>query len=300
LDRLKAINTFMQIARSGNLARAARELGISRSIVSTHLKQLEDHLGILLVKRTTRSVVLTEAGQEYLNACMSVINGLIEAESRLSADQRGASGHLKCMASMAFGMFQLGPMIPEFVASYPQIRMSLILTDRGFAAEDFLEGDFDLGVSMDNMKDASFISTKIGEVQWIPCAGPDYFHNRPPLLTPADLKDHNCLTHRSYAPDSVWKLFGPGGAEEIRVSGSVFTNSSAVLRDSVLRGTGVAMLPRYSVEEDMAESRLVRVLDRYTGVKRPIYLVYHESRFLPKRARLLIDFLKKKIRTLPL
>jgi DNA-binding transcriptional LysR family regulator len=294
------MSTFVQIAKSGSLARAAHELGTSRSLVSAHLKQLEDHLGVLLFKRTTRNIVLTETGSEYLRSCLELLNGLAAAEGKLASVQQGTAGHLKIMASMAFGTSQLGPILMDFSKEYSDVHVSLILLDRGFDPTDFLEGDYDLGISMDHMKNSAFIRTRIADVRWVLCAGADYSRAHPRISSPADLRKHNCLVHRSHAPESVWKIRGPGDSMNLKVSGSLFTNSALVLRDAVMRGAGIAMLPLYAVQEDLDRGRLKRILPRYSGAPRPLFLVYHSSRYLPHRARLFIEFLKKEIRRRPL
>lgn len=297
MDKLKTVNTFVQVARSGNLARAAKELGLSRSLVSSHLRQLEDHLGILLVKRTTRSLVLTEAGKKYLKSCTAVMNELLAAEGRLAAEQQRISGQLKVMASMAFGTLHLSRIIMDFTHHYKEVRISLILLDRGFAASDFLEGDFDVGLSMDELTEGSLISSKIREMRWIACAGREYSTNRPPLKTLDDLSAHNCLVHRSYSPNSIWRFRGPDGDRDVPVSGSMFTNSAVVLKDAVTANHGIAMLPLYGVRDEIDRGIISRVLPDFEGTTRPLYLVYQDSRYLPYRARVFIDFLKKQLKS---
>ncbi|NLS07352.1 LysR family transcriptional regulator [Rhizobium sp. P32RR-XVIII] len=299
MDRLKIIGTFLQITKSGSLARAAHELGISRSLASAHLKQLEDHLGVLLVRRTTRSLVLTEAGAEYLKSCSALLQGLVEVEGRLAEEQAGERGHLKIMASMGFGNLRLGPAIVEFSKKYPGIHFTLILLGRGFAPSDFFEGDFDLGLSMDDLDDANLINAKIGETDWVLCAGKDYFDSHPAIDKPSDLKAHNCLVHRSYANDSIWRFHRQGETASVRVRGSIFTNSVTFLRDTVVQSAGVAMLPLYAIRHDLAFGTLRQVLPDYECTKRPLYIVYQDSRYLPYRARLFINYLREEFKRKP-
>jgi len=296
VDRLKTINTFVQIAQSLSLSKAAEELGISRALASNHLKLLENHLGVRLVNRTTRQLALTEAGSEYLSFCLDALNSFEEEEARISRLQNEPQGHLKVMASMSFGNLHLAPAITEFTSTYKQVKVSLILSDRSFSPSDFVEGGYDLGISMQSMRDASIVSTKVGEVSWVACVTPKYRDAHTPLKTPHDLAKHNCLVHRSYAPQSVWRFSGPGGRNEIEVKGSLFTNSVIVLRAAVLADSGVAMLPLYCIDNDLTNGALVRVLGNYATPKRPVYLVYPQMRYLPKRVRLFLDFLKDRLK----
>lgn len=296
MDQLKTIATFVQVARSLSLSRAASELGISRSLASNHLKLLEEHLGVTLVRRTTRHLILTGAGSEYLSFCTEMLTQFEAAEARISRVQDEPSGHLKIMVPMTFGSMHLAPIINTFAKRYPEIKTSLILLDRGFSSEDFMNGAFDLGISLKPLKDASTMSTRIGEVRWIPWASQVYLESHPPIDTPEDLQAHNCLVHRSHSPNSVWHFSGPSGRHDVKVSGSLFTNSVLVLRDAVLEHLGVAMLPRYGLPNDLQPKQLRPLLIDYRSHKWPVYIVYPQSRFMPKRTRLLIDLLKQEMK----
>lgn len=296
MDRLKAIGTFVQIAKSQSLSKAADELGISRALASAHLKQLEQHLGVRLLNRTTRHIALTEAGAEYLAFCVEALDNFEAQEARISRLQNEPQGHLKIMASMAFGNLQLAPAITAFTGVYPQVRMSLILSDTSFSPSDFVEGGYDLGISMHLIKDTSIVSSKVGEVTWVACVSPRYAAAHPPIKRPADLATHNCLIHRSHAPDSVWRFTGPGGRSDVAVTGTLFTNSALVLRAAILADAGVAMLPVYGIGDDLDAGRLTQILRGYAAPKRPIYLVYPQARYLPKRTRLFIDFLRQRLK----
>jgi DNA-binding transcriptional LysR family regulator len=295
VDRFKTIGTFVQIAKSQSLSKAADELGISRALASSHLKQLEHHLGVRLINRTTRRLALTEAGTQYLAFCTDALSSFEAQEARITQLQTAPEGHLKLMVSMAFGQ-HLAPAITDFTAQYDRVRISLILSDRSFSPSDFLESGYDLGVSMHPIKDASIVSTKVGDVTWIACATQTYLDTHPAVRSPADLVAHNCLAHRSHAADSIWRFNGPGGRSDIPVTGALFSNSSLVLRAAVRAHAGIAMLPLYSVGRDLDAGRLTRILSDYTGPKRPVYLVYPHIRYVPKRTRLFIDFLRKRLK----
>jgi DNA-binding transcriptional LysR family regulator len=296
MDRLKTISTFVQIAKSHSLSRAADELGVSRALASAHLKSLESHLGVRLVNRTTRHLSLTEAGAEYLAFCNRVLDSFEAEEARIATLQSEPKGHLKIMASMAFGHTQLAPIVSAFTALHRDVKISLIVSDRSFSPTDFVEGGYDLGISMHLIRDASIVSAKVAEGVWLACVSPAYFDEQPAIRRPSDLVDHNCLIHRSHSPDAVWRFHGPTKSEAVTVSGALFTNSSMVLRSAVLAGVGVAMMPAYAIGEDLDEGRLRRILPGWDGGKRPIYVVYPEGRYLPKRTRLFVDFLRRRLK----
>jgi DNA-binding transcriptional LysR family regulator len=270
---------------------------MSRSLASEHLRQLEDELGVRLVNRTTRQLVLTEIGEEYLALCLSALKAFDEADARVNDLQNKIGGSIKVMASMAFAIFQLGPVIVAFNRAYPAITVSLVLFDRSFYADEFIEGGFDVGVSTHPMRDADIISTKIVDASWVPCATRRYLDAHPRLEEPADLAHHTCLLHQTHAPDRTWTFVTSRGKTSVPVSGPLVTNSSVVLRDAVLSNLGIAMLPHYGVRADIEDGRMVRVLPDFDCPARPTFLVYPQTTHLPKRTRLFIDFVRRELKS---
>ena len=296
MDRLKCIRTFVQVARSHGLSTAARELGISKSLASHHLQQLETHLGVRLVNRTTRRVVLTQIGEEYLHLCLKALDGLDAADARISDMQTQVCGEIKVMATMGFATIELAPVMVDFNRLYPDVTASLILFDRPFFADEFIEGAYDVGISMHAMKDTALISTKVGDVTWIPCASAGYLAEHGPVATPQDLERRACIVHKSHAPDRVWQLVGAKSRCDVAVTGPLFTNSLLVLRYAVEQDLGVGMFPAYAVERELASGALVRILPEWRSITRPVFLVYPQASHLPRRTRVFIDYLRKELR----
>lgn len=296
MDRLKAIETFVRIAQSGSLSKAAQELGMSRALASTHLKQLEDHLGARLVNRTTRQLSLTESGQDYLAFCQATLAAFDEAEQAIARSRDEPRGTLKILASMAFANIHLAPVAASFSLEHPDIKLTLIVTDTSFSPFDLIDQGYDLAIWMHAIEDMSIISTKLGDVRWPALASPDYVakHGRP--RRPEDLAAHACLIHRSIAPDSVWRFDGPEGRAAVKVSGPMLTNSVFALRAGALAGVGVTLLPTYFVEDDIAAGRLLEILPGFDIPRRPIYALYPHARYLPLKTRLFIDYLRAYVR----
>lgn len=296
MDRLKAIETFVRIAQTGSLSKAAQELGMSRALASTHLRQLEDHLGARLLNRTTRQLSLTEAGQEYLAFSQATLAAFEDAEQSITRSRDEPRGTLKILASMAFANLHLAPVTAEFSLLHPDIKISLILTDTSFSPFDLIDQGYDLAVWMHAIEDMSIISTKLGEVRWPALASPAYLEKHVRPEHPADLATHPCLLHRSIAPDAMWRFNGPEGQVSVKVSGPLLTNSVFALRAGALAGLGVTLLPTYFIEEDVASGRLVEIFSQYEPPRRPIYILYPHARYLPLKSRLFIDFLRAYVR----
>lgn len=296
MDRLKAIETFVRIALTGSLSKAAQELGMSRALASAHLKQLEDHLGARLMNRTTRQLSLTESGQDYLTFCQATLAAFDEADQAITRSREEPRGTLKILASMAFGNVHLAPVAADFSLAHPDIKISLILTDTSFSPFDLIDQGYDLAVWMHAIEDMSIISTKLGDVRWPVVASPHYLQQNKRPEHPLDLAAHPCLVHRSISADATWRFDGPDGQVSVKVAGPLLTNSVFALRAGVLAGVGVTLLPTYFIEDDLKSGRLVHVLQDYHPPKRPIYVLYPHARYLPLKTRLFIDYLRAYVR----
>jgi hypothetical protein len=296
MDRLKAIESFVRIAQSGSLSKAAQDLGTSRALISSHLKQLEDHLGVRLVNRTTRQLSLTESGHEYLAFCQTTLTAFDEAEQSLARSREEPRGTLKILASMAFANIHLAPVAADFSLAYPDIKISLITTDTSFSPFELIEQGYDLAVWMRPIEDMSIISTKLGDVRWPALASPAYLEKYGRPETPADLSTHTCLLHRSISPDAIWRFTSANGDTSVKVSGPLLTNSVFALRASALAGVGVTLLPTYFIQDVIESGKLVELFPDYGAPRRPIYILYPHARYLPLKTRLFIDFLRAYVR----
>ena len=296
MDRLKAIESFVRIAQTGSLSRAAQDLGTSRALISSHLKQLEDHLGVRLVNRTTRQLSLTESGQEYLTFCQTTLAAFDEAEQSLARLREEPRGTLKILASMAFANVHLAPVAAEFSLAHPDIKVSLITTDTSFSPFELIDQGYDLAVWMRPIEDMSIISTKLGEVRWPALASPAYLEKHGTPKEPGELSHHACLLHRSLSPDAIWRFGNEGETINVKVAGPLLTNSVFALRASALAGVGVTLLPTYFIQDEIESGKLIELFPKYAATRRPIYILYPHARYLPLKTRLFIDFLRAYVR----
>lgn len=293
MDRLKLMETFVRIVRAGSLTKAAVGLSSSRALVSAHLQELENHLGVTLFNRTTRHLALTEIGAEYYDFSVRMLNIFEEEEAAISQLQMEPRDKLNVMASMSFGIY-LGPVIASFIQTYPGISISLTVAD-SFAPRDFLSKGYDVVVWLKKVEDASLIVSKIGEIEWQACASPAYLATKPMPKTPADLVVHNCLLHHSATPSDVWHFVKAGQKHAVKVSGSFAANSIVSLRAATLSNLGIAMLPLYAIEDELRTGTVRRVCDQYTVPNRPIYVFYSRSHHMPRKIRVFIDFMKSHL-----
>lgn len=296
MDRLKAIEVFVETVACGSFAGAARRLRTSRAMVSRYVQQLEEHLGAQLFNRTTRQLSLTEIGEEYFASCKKILAELADADlaaSHLQADPRGT---LKITAPTSFGNLCLAPIIAEFIMSYPDITVSLVLRRASFSAVDIADSGADVAICLaSKLEDTSFIARKLGEDEWIACASPAYLARHGAPQTPDELPARNCLPTRGEQSGDVWNFIGPSGAQAVHVSGSLTANIIAA-RAAALAGAGIALLPTYCVGQDLAKGDLVRICPSYGTEKRMIYALYAPSRYTPRKVRAFLDFVVTRLR----
>lgn len=296
MDRFKAIEVFVETVASGSFAAAARRLRTSRAMVSRYIQQLEEHLGAQLFNRTTRHLSLTEIGEEYFASCKKILAELSDADlaaSHLQADPRGT---LKITAPTSFGNLCLAPIVAEFIMSYPDISVSLVLRRASFSAVDIADSGADVAICLaSKLEDTSFIARKLGDDQWVACASPAYLERHGMPQSPDELPARNCLLTRGEQSGDVWNFTGPSGPQTVRVAGSLTSNIIAA-RAAALAGAGIALLPTYCVGPDLAQGDLVRICPSYGTETRLIYALYAPSRYTPRKVRAFLDFVVSRLR----
>jgi DNA-binding transcriptional LysR family regulator len=296
LDRLKTMETFLKIVKTGSLAKAAKQLGISPALVSKHLKDMESYLGVRLLNRTTRQMALTDIGVEYSEFCTRILSQIEEEERFILQRQNLPHGSIKIISPMGFGNFKLAPIIAQFTDKYPDIRITLVLSDALPTSAHFIDQGFDLAVRLGDLEDSSIVARKIGDTKWITCASPHYLDRAGRPRIPRDLASHNCLVHHKTAPGSIWYFDSAVGRIEVKVSGTLDTNSVFVVKTAVLAAAGVAIVPLYCIGPELARGEVEEVLSDYPAAKRPVHVLFAYNRYLPFRIRAFVEFLVERLR----
>ncbi len=288
MDRLRAMDTFTRVVRAGSFSAAAQQLRVSRTIVSKHVSQLENLLGVRLLNRTTRRVSLTESGMAYFEFCSRIINDVEEAElsvTKLHKDPRGA---LKVLAPKSFGLVHVAPAVCAFSKRYPEIKVSLVLSDNFV---DLMDNGFDLAIKSGELVDSSLVARRLGTTRLVACASPAYLAAHGTPRTPQDLVEYNCLSHLNQVRDQVWHFIGRDGPVQVKVSGGPTANSVMFLRQAALDDIGIALLPAINIQDDLQSGRLVQVLGEYWTADFPFHVVYPHNRHLATKVRAFVDCL---------
>jgi DNA-binding transcriptional LysR family regulator len=291
VDRFDNMRVFAKVVESSSFAGAAARLGISASMVSQHVKELEERLGARLLNRTTRRVSLTETGRAYYERCTRLLADLEETEQAVSDMHAAPRGELRVNATPSFGILHLAPAIADFTARFPAISVELILSER---IVDLIDEGFDVAVWVGELPDSSLIARQLAPCRMVVCGAPSYFEEHGTPRTVADLRAHDCLTVSGNVLSyyRAWHLTAADGTVlNISPIGSLRTNSGAVLKVAALAGHGVVCLPTYLVGDALQSRRLVTVLDDYTAPPLTLRALYPHNRHLSAKVRAFVDFL---------
>lgn len=293
MDRFQELRTFIAVTDAGGFARAAAQLGSSPPAVTRLIAALEARLGVQLFSRTTRRVHLTDAGLRFAERARAVLSDLDAAEKEAIGESTVPSGHLTLTASVTMGRSLLPSIINEFLGAHPRVTAKLLLLDR---LVNLVEEGIDIALRVGRLPDSSLISTKIGDVQRILVASPDYLAKRGVPQEPNDLKLHSIIAFMGLMPDREWR-YGDG-----RLAGRVSLQPRLEINDalsaiaSAETGEGVTIALSYMVSEKIASGRLVEVLPDYAPQPVPVQLVYPESRRVAPKVRAFINFSAPRLR----
>ena len=287
-DAFQEMVVFTKVVAAGSLSAAARELGLSPALISRKLAALEARLGVRLVNRTTRSLRLTDEGASYHESCARVLAEIDDAEAAISAGRVEPRGTLKVALPASFGHQHITPLIPEFATRYPEVRITLSLSDRNVS---LIEEGFDLAVRIAELEDSSLAARRLAPNRRVVCASPAYLARHGTPRTPQDLVKHNCLTANDLLATWEYKD-AENRPNAVRVSGRYACDNWEVLREWALAGLGVALKSTWDVHRHLADGSLVELCPGYTFHSDvAIYAVYPHRRFLPAKTRAFIEFL---------
>lgn len=290
MDKFKQLRSFVAVAALGSLSAAARAEGVAPAMMGRRINALEARLGIKLLVRSTRHLSLTSEGSAFFEEAQRILRDLSEAEARITQGSVNPSGHLRISAPAGYGRRHVAPLLPGFIASYPDVTVALDLTDR---LVDLIEEGYDCAIRIGELDDSEMVGMRLADNQRVIVASPTYLgtHGRP--NTPDDLAQHNCLSFGRQANQSKgWLLKQDGRVRAVRVKGNLACSDGAVLHQWALAGCGLAWRSLWEVSDDLASGRLVSILDDFAAPPNGIFAMLPERKHLPLRVRLFVDMLK--------
>lgn len=292
MDTLSAMKAFARVAETHSFSATARDLRLSKSLISRQISSLENELGVRLFNRTTRSLALTEAGQDYFERVTRILSDIEEAQATVTHLQTTPRGKLRISAPMSFSILHLSSALPDFLEQYPDIEIDITINDRFV---DLIEEGFDIGIRIGRLTDSTMKVHKLASLKRIVCASPAYLARYGSPRTPDDLKHHNCLCYSNMTSREEWRFITAEGlASSVEVKGRLQANNGDVLRVAALKGMGIAYLPSFMIGADLQAAALVSLLTESTPQDAGIYAIFPPSRQVSTKVRAFIDFLSTR------
>ncbi len=289
MDKLRAIEVFIEVAQGLSFSKAAQSLGMARGNVTKHVAWLEQTMGVQLLTRTTKSVSLTESGLSLLENGRELLDRVEGMDAAVRLTVKEPKGMLRVGAPPSFGAFHLVPIIMAFSRAHPDIQVVLYLDD---GRSDLVAEGLDMSVRIATaLKDTSQVASRLAVVPQVLVASPAYLAQRGHPADISDLAEHDCMVHALKSPTNIWTFTGATGKASVRVRGTIRANYGEPLRHAALLGQGISMHPTYMVKQDLMAGRLETVLPKFKPVGVDIYAVFPSRKNLPVRVRTFLDFL---------
>jgi DNA-binding transcriptional LysR family regulator len=297
MDPSSDMAVFVRVANAGSMSAAGRALGMSPAMVSKRIARLEARLGVRLLHRTTRRLHLTEEGAAFHERSARILADIEESEAAVSGMRGAPRGTLRFTAGATFARLHLGPLFPEFLARYPEVKLEANFTDQ---VVDIVDQGLDLAIRIAELRDSSLVARKLAPNRSVVCAAPGYLKKFGAPRHPRDLADHRCIILAQTAgPKPVWNFQGKEGPISVHVDGPIICNHGEVVRDAAIAGLGLAIKSTWDIGAELRAGRLKTVLDEYMLPAAHIYAVYPHSRHLSPKVRCFVDFLVERFSPVP-
>jgi DNA-binding transcriptional LysR family regulator len=291
MDRLGSMSTLVAVAEAGSLSAAARQLGTPLTTVSRKIAELERHLGTQLLNRSSRKIILTDAGKSYVATCKRILTDIVEAERIAKGEYADPKGEISITAPIVLGRLHLLPVLAEFLQAHPAISARLTLADR---LVNLTEEGVDAALRLGDLPDSSLVATRVGAAQRVFAASPDYIKARGSLERPADLKRHDCIGVQGFTGPSFWAL------DDVSDAPSRFRlilNSTDAACEAAKADLGIISVFSHHVATYFGEGTLVPVLSKYERPPQPLSLVRVSGGYQPLKLRAFLDFITPRLKS---
>jgi DNA-binding transcriptional LysR family regulator len=289
MDRLQSMRVFAKVVEQGSFAGAGLALDMSNAVVTRHVADLEKHLGVRLLNRTTRRLSLTETGLIYLERAKQILQDVDDADAMASSQSSKPAGTLRIYSHLGFGQLQLAQLLPRYALLFPDVKLDVTLSDH---AVDLVEEGFDIGMFIELQKfDASMIARRIGLSDIILCASPDYIEQHGAPGKPEDISQHICLNFAYEQLRHHWSILIDQQRVDVPITSKLVSNDGNLLRQCALAGMGIVIRSSFTLGDDLSSGRLVRLLPQHHLGTVAVTMVYPSRRQLSAKVRSFIDFI---------
>ena len=293
MDRLHLINIFVAVVDTGGFAGAARKLGISPPVVTRAINDLEAHLGVRLLTRTTRVVRVTEAGASYADDCRVIMAQLTEADAAAGGLHAVPRGRLTVTAPVGFGALYVTPVVTEYLSRYPDVNVSCWFVDR---VVNMLDEGVDIGVRIGELPNSSMQAIRVGTMRLLVCAAPDYLDRHGEPKSPEDLQSHVVIAASGATSTSEWRISTKGAPGVVKLHPRLIATTADTAIAAALTGFGLTNVLAYKVDTHLREGRLKTVLSDFEPPALPVHVLHREGRHASQKARTFIDLAVERLR----
>jgi len=291
---LSYIETFSVVVEAGSFTAAAETLGISKPVVSKQISQLEKHLGVQLLQRTTRRLHLTQPGEVFASYSQRIMSDVYEAEQSVSSMQSEPQGRLRVSVPESLAVTLLPATMLSFQQRYPKLELDIRVSGRFV---DLVEDGIDVALRVGSLEDSTLIARRLMPCKFIVCLSPDYLKQHGAPDHPNELSEHNCLVYSQNPKPDTWVFKETDGRDiKIKVKGNLRSDAGALLMQSALGGNGIFIGPDYMIANALNEGRLVTVLDDYCHDVTGLYAIYPYSKLVSSRVRAFVDYFAQQWR----
>ena len=291
MDRLDAMSVFVAVVSAGSFSAASRQLQKPLPTVSRKVSELESHVRARLLLRSTRKLVLTEAGRSYFAACKRILDDVAEAERGASGEYSAPRGELVLTGPVVFGRLHILPVTAEFLAAYPEVDVRLVLADRLL---HLIEDHVHVAVRVGTLPDSRLVAVRVGQVRSVVCASPAYLEARGRPKSPEELAGHDCVTFAGLAGAESWKF---RAEQSVRVHSRLVVNTAEAAIDAAIAGIGLTRVLSYQVADATKAGKLAIVLKKFEPAPLPVSLIYAHETLLAAKLRAFKDFATPRLRS---
>lgn len=292
-DRFESMAILVAVVEAGSFSAAARQLKMPLATVSRKVADLESHLKTRLLHRSTRQLSLTEAGQSYVAACRRILEEVGEAERAASGEYATPKGELVLTAPIVFGRLHVLPVVADFLKTYPDIDVRMVLTDR---VVPLLEAHVDVALRIAELPDSSLIAARIGTVRRVVCASPAYFAEHGTPTSPQELAAHACITFEQMTSRHVWSFMSGKSEVTVPVRSRLAVTTAEAAVDAAVAGVGITRVVSYQMASALRAGALKIVLEPFEPAPWPISLVHTGQGILPLKLRAFLDFARPRLK----
>jgi len=289
MDSLEGLKTVIAVVETHSFTAASERLGMSKALVSKYVGEVEKQLNIRLFNRTTRQISLTEAGKNYYQHAITLLEQYATMVDSVTGEQSSPRGLLRISAPVTFGEMKLAPLMPKLLQQFPDLEIELQLTN---SAVDMLEDAIDVRIRIGGVDDSTMIARHLQTIPLVLSASKNYLTVKGRPVTPEQLADHNCIIDSNFRIGKHWPLIAKDNkSHTITVKSKMAVNSPQAVREMAIAGGGIAMTPKFIVDDAIENGQLQQILPEYTTLEFGLFAIYPHRKYIAKKVRCFIDFL---------